>query len=350
MDVICEIFDEKQDIDSYLVCALQLPDFPPQSEIDNDSIPWTVAAYRPSDNCAGYESVPLTDDQMNAIGTQLSMFEGFELNKWFWCYCPQPPNTLENNSGEQKMPWCPDQYDDERESHRKNKVAALARKIATDAEDYMQRPTYTMAGLRKKIRDRLNEKNVFDQPINQGQQMTDLTQKYLKECLDYDPGTGILTWKVKPEHHFKRGQDCQGWNKRFSGEEAGCVDNTGYMRVKMFGSRILSHRLIWLWMTGKLPEDEVDHADHCRANNRWKNLSEATHQENQRNQSLQHRNISGHTGVSWHKPSGKWYASISEKGKFIYLGGFDRIEDAVVARKEANTKYGYHENHGVQVQ
>jgi len=85
---ICELFNEKPDIYSFLVCALKTPDFPEESGIDNSLIPWHVVAYKPSDNCAGYEFVVLGEDQMNEIGTQLSRFEGFEINKWFWCYSP----------------------------------------------------------------------------------------------------------------------------------------------------------------------------------------------------------------------------------------------------------------------
>lgn len=44
-------------------------------------------------------------------------------------------------------------------------------------------------------------------------------------------------------------------------------------------------------------------------------------------------NTSGHTGVYRQQKSGKWAAQITFKSKTYYLGAYDRIEDAVRARK-----------------
>lgn len=46
-------------------------------------------------------------------------------------------------------------------------------------------------------------------------------------------------------------------------------------------------------------------------------------------------NTSGHTGVSWHQPTGKWLAYINFRGKRYHLGVFDDIQDAVEARAKA---------------
>jgi hypothetical protein len=39
----------------------------------------------------------------------------------------------------------------------------------------------------------------------------------------------------------------------------------------------------------------------------------------------------------------------SGNGKQKRLGSFDRIEEAAKARKEAEIRYGFHENHGADV-
>ncbi len=44
-------------------------------------------------------------------------------------------------------------------------------------------------------------------------------------------------------------------------------------------------------------------------------------------------NTSGYTGVYQQKATGKWAAQITFKGKTYFLGAYDRIEDAVKARK-----------------
>jgi DNA-binding transcriptional MerR regulator len=50
-------------------------------------------------------------------------------------------------------------------------------------------------------------------------------------------------------------------------------------------------------------------------------------------------NTSGHTGVSFIKRRKKWEAAIYLRGKTIHLGIFDRIEDAIQARKKAEKEY-----------
>lgn len=45
-------------------------------------------------------------------------------------------------------------------------------------------------------------------------------------------------------------------------------------------------------------------------------------------------NTSGHTGVYLQKGTGKWAAQITFKRKTYYLGAYERIEDAIKARKK----------------
>ena len=54
-----------------------------------------------------------------------------------------------------------------------------------------------------------------------------------------------------------------------------------------------------------------------------------------KNKEVQTNNTSGCTGVSFHKVKGQWYARISFKGKSHSLGYFDKMEDAIRARKKA---------------
>lgn len=173
-----------------------------------------------------------------------------------------------------------------------------------------------------------------------------LTQSYLKECFDYDPLTGILTWRTRPEFHFSRLQDCKTWNIRFAGKAIGGKDGRGYLHVSIDGKLYRCHRIIWKWMAGKWPVDQTDHKDHDRANNRRLNLREVSNAENRRNLPLSSRNKSGFTGVYWGEAPGKWRTRITVNGKLIHLGYFTKLGDAIAARKTANIKYGFHENHG----
>ncbi|WP_246238111.1 AP2 domain-containing protein [Alkalicoccus luteus] len=51
------------------------------------------------------------------------------------------------------------------------------------------------------------------------------------------------------------------------------------------------------------------------------------------------RNTSGHKGVSWLASRNKWRASIGYQGRQISLGYFNRLDDAVKARKKAEQEY-----------
>lgn len=50
------------------------------------------------------------------------------------------------------------------------------------------------------------------------------------------------------------------------------------------------------------------------------------------------RNTSGYKGVRWDSSRNKWMAEIIFKKKKYYLGRFDKKEDAIKVRKEAEEK------------
>lgn len=84
-----------------------------------------------------------------------------------------------------------------------------------------------------------------------------------------------------------------------------------------------------------------DHIDRNPLNNRKYNLRPATQQENCMNRSIRSDNTSGITGVAWDKKSCKWRAYISQNGKLLHLGLYDKKEDAIKARLDAvNKNYG----------
>jgi hypothetical protein len=70
------------------------------------------------------------------------------------------------------------------------------------------------------------------------------------------------------------------------------------------------------------------------ANCRW-----ATYAQQNHNLGTYRSNTSGHTGISFHKQSGKWMASIAVDGKSIHLGVFTLKEDAIAAYDDAKRHY-----------
>lgn len=161
-----------------------------------------------------------------------------------------------------------------------------------------------------------------------------LNQDTLKEIISYDPVTGNFIW-IKPVA-----------NRIKAGDFAGTESGNGYISIKIKSKAYLAHRLAWLYMTGKWPKCQIDHDNHIRQDNRWINLFEATNIENSRNRSLSKKNTSGFNGVSWMKGSKRWRAQIRVDGRLIILGLFSDINLAVLARKEADIKYGFSTNHG----
>jgi hypothetical protein len=126
------------------------------------------------------------------------------------------------------------------------------------------------------------------------------------------------------------------------GQEAGtfCKD-IGYRKVYLDGGTYYTHRLIWKLLYGEDPV-EIDHINGSPSDNRITNLRSVSRLENARNMKKMPSNTSGVTGVFWIKDRSKWRVSISQK----ILGEFNKFEDAVAARKQAEEEYGYHPNHG----
>lgn len=162
----------------------------------------------------------------------------------------------------------------------------------------------------------------------------DITQDEIKKQLSYDPDTGDITRRTSTAKCVKVG-DIAGW-----------VENTGYRRIMVSGVTLQAHRIVWIYMTGSWPVDQIDHINGDRSDNRFSNLREVNNSDNSKNQKVRVDNESGIAGVRFRKDCGKWQARVSVNGNRVSLGHFDDIKSAELARLEANIKYGFHENHG----
>ena len=124
-----------------------------------------------------------------------------------------------------------------------------------------------------------------------------ITQEQLRQLVDYDPATGVFTWKLR---HWLTGK-ATAWNTRFAGKVAGNVNKTiGYVLIDMFGAPQLAHRLAFIYMTGSAPST-VDHANGNRSDNSWGNLRACTPSQNVFNARLRKDNSLGVKGVVLHK-------------------------------------------------
>lgn len=156
------------------------------------------------------------------------------------------------------------------------------------------------------------------------------SQGYLRSRLDYDPETGVLTWKAREGKKF--------WNVKFAGKRAGSLPcNAAHRSIDIEGATLLEHRVIWKWMTGEEPPVQIDHINLNSADNRWSNLREADPSTNQMN--VRARAASGLKGAHWNGTRGHWKSSIKVNGKNISLGRFETAQEAHEAYVRAAAKH-----------
>lgn len=113
------------------------------------------------------------------------------------------------------------------------------------------------------------------------------------------------------------------------------LDN-GYVCTNKNNKSILMHRLI---MEPDNNSVQIDHVFHRKNDNRKSQLRAVTRSQNNMNMTLRKDNKSAVTGVTYKKDSGLWVAQIQINNIPIYLGSFNKFEDAVTVRKDAEKKY-----------
>jgi len=155
-----------------------------------------------------------------------------------------------------------------------------------------------------------------------------ITQKRLKELLEYDENTGVFTRRVTTSSRSQKGM------------VAGHVSNAGYVQITLDSRPHLAHRLAWLYVHGNVPKI-IDHIDGNPANNSISNLRPASPSQNIQNSKKSMRNTSGLKGVHQRRKDGKWIATIKIPGRRwqAFLGSFDCPAAAHLAYQVAAAKH-----------
>lgn len=160
-----------------------------------------------------------------------------------------------------------------------------------------------------------------------------MTQERLRELFDYNEETGDLIRKLT----------APGPNGKV-GSVIRTKDTKGYYQVMVDGWTEMVHRVIWCWVYGYVPENQIDHRDSCKTNNAISNLREVSASCNIRNQGLRVENVSGVAGVRWVKQEGKYQVTIhcprTKKPRTIFRTVKDFTE-AVCYRYAAEQCLGY---------
>lgn len=112
-------------------------------------------------------------------------------------------------------------------------------------------------------------------------------------------------------------------------------------RVSIGNGKIKEVRMHRIIMSIDNPKIEIDHIHgiKSRNDNRKSNLRIATHSQNNINKDKYKNNTSGTKGVNFDKRVGKWRARITVNNITYELGFFNKLEDAIKQRQEAEEKY-----------
>ena len=140
-----------------------------------------------------------------------------------------------------------------------------------------------------------------------------ITQQELKSQLRYCRKTGLFFRKIAKIHKVK------------VGDIAGCKNTKGYIVISVNSKAYLAHRLAWLYVTGKFPEQVIDHINRIKHDNRWENLRDVSRNENALNVDVHRDSKSGVKGVSYKKGRNSCW-QVRYKAKT--LGYFKTIEEA----------------------
>lgn len=144
--------------------------------------------------------------------------------------------------------------------------------------------------------------------------------------IHYAPDTGVFTW-VRPAS--RRVQ---------AGQEAGWLNDSGYVLVSLDGIKYRAHRLAWRIVYGYWPKNQIDHINGDRTDNRIVNLREATDAQNRQNTRKRVDNKSGYVGVYYASWANAWRAEIRVAGKQRKLGYFATPELAHAAYAKAKAE------------
>lgn len=161
--------------------------------------------------------------------------------------------------------------------------------------------------------------------------MSSLDSTRLRGLLDYDPDTGVFTWRLAVSRNVR------------VGGVAGNITASGYRVIRISGRGYPAHRLAWLYTTDTLPMFQLDHINGVKDDNRISNLREVTAAQNTQNR-VRPQGANPYLGVYWYAQRRKWRALIVVGGRAKHLGLFTTPEEARAVYLAAKAELHSHFN------
>lgn len=164
--------------------------------------------------------------------------------------------------------------------------------------------------------------------------MPEPSQELLIQLLDYDPDTGLFTWKVDRGGRAK------------AGSSAGYRASGGYIQIRINYTAHLAHRLAWIYVNGEPPHYLIDHRNGIRNDNRISNLRQCNNSQNQFNSGNRGKTNTGIKGISFIDGKGVFRVQIRAHGSKL-TKDFSSLEAAEEFSKIARESlHGDFTNHG----
>lgn len=141
----------------------------------------------------------------------------------------------------------------------------------------------------------------------------------LRQEFTYDAASGVI----------------RSLSGRAKGRIEGAKSPNGYLKLRLDGVNLYAHRVAWALVHGSWPENDIDHINGERDDNRLSNLRALKRHENLQNMRKRRPGRSGVRGITWDKQTQTWRAQLSAQGKRINIGRFRDKEMAEQAYLEA---------------
>ena len=156
-----------------------------------------------------------------------------------------------------------------------------------------------------------------------------LTYELANQYFNYDELSGDIFWKISRQGHVK------------AGDLAGAMGKH-YRYIYIFGKNYLAHRLAWLLYYKTWPENQIDHLNGIKTDNRISNLQDVTKSENMQNTKSK--------GYFLNKNNGLYVAQINANNRHYSLGSYKTTKEARSAYLSAKKILKFHNSNNLMVE